>query len=266
MNILRRELAMLRSSTLLWMLALSGVVLMYLSIYPTFARDADLTKRLFDAFPPAFRDAFSIDVNTLLSFLGFFAFTFTNITLIASIHAAYAGVTLLSRESRSKTTDFLFSKPRSRASIFVQKVLAGLLVILLVWLVLVGVSFGLARAFGAGEFSLRDYLLLMVALLVVQLWFYVAGLFMTQLLPRLKSTIPATLAVTFGFFMVSMLAAILGDERFRYFSPFRFFNYVDIAAGRGYEPVYLIIAGVSACIMLGATYVLYTRRDTRAVA
>lgn len=266
MNVLRRELVMLRTSALLWALALSGVVLMYLSIYPTFAHDAQLTKELFNNFPPAFRAAFSINVDTLLSFLGFFAFTFTNITLIASVHATYTGVTLLSRESRSKTTDFLLSKPRSRTSIFLQKFLAGLIIIVLTWLVLVAVSFGLAKAFGAGAFSGRNFMLLMGALLMLQLWFYVAGLLVTQLLPRLKSTIPVTLAVTFGFFMVSMLAAILGDAHLRYFSPFKFFNYIDIAAGKGYEPLYICIAGISMLVMLGATYLIYAKRDTRAVA
>lgn len=255
---------MMRWSTIIWIAALAGVVLMYLSIYPTFAHDANLTKTLFDNFPPAFKAAFSIDVDTLLSFLGFFAFTFTNLTLIASIHAMYTGVNLLSRESRSKTTDFLLTKPRRRATIYCQKLCAGVTIIVVTWGILYGTAFGLAKAFGAGNFNVHYFTLLMLSLLIVQLWFLICGFLAAQQLPRLKSTIPVTLAVVFGFFMIGMLAAIINDTHLRYFSPFKFFNYVDIVAGKGYELVYLVIAGISVLVMLVASYILYTKRDVRA--
>lgn len=266
MNVLGRELKMLRTGTILWVVALCGIVLMYISLYPTFSSDADLTRKLFDNFPPAFRAAFGIDVEAMLSFLGFFAFTFTNLTLFASIHAMHTGVSILSRESRSKTTDFLFSKPRSRTNIFMQKYVAGIVVVLITWVIVTVAAFSFAKAFGAGDFDLGRFAQLMGALLMLQLWFFACGMLAAQLRPRLKSTIPITLAVTFGFFMLSTLGAILGDEKFRYVSPFKFFDYMRIVTGNGYELVYVLIVAGSFAAMLIATYMLYTKRDTKAVA
>ena len=264
MNVFRQELKMLRVGALLWILVLVGIVLMYVALYPTFSSDAELTRKMFANLPPAVKAALKIDVDAMLSFLGFFAFTFTNLTLFAGIHAMHTGVSILSREQRSKTTDFLLSKPRSRSSVFFQKYAAGLLTIVVTWIVVTVAAFGLGKAFGAGDFSLESFGLLMLALLMVQLWFFVCGTFVAGLLRRIKSTIPVTLAVTFGFFMVGMLGAILGDAWLRYLSPFKFFDYVDIAAGKGYELVYVIIAAVSIAAMLVLTYVLYTKKDVRA--
>lgn len=264
MNVFLRELKMMRTSWVIWILALCGVLLMYIALYPTFSSDAEATKKIFENVPPAIRAALKIDVDTMLSFLGFFAFTFTNITLMAAIHAMHTGVSILSRESRSKTTDFLLSKPRSRTGIFIQKYCAGLLVVLVTWAVMTAAAFGLAKAFGAGDFDIGRFGLLMLALGIIQLWFFVCGMFVAQIMRRLKSTIPVTLAVVFGFFMVGMLGAILGDEKLRYLSPFKFFDFVDIAAGKGYEPVYGIIAAVSVVVMFVVTYILYVKRDIKA--
>lgn len=266
MNVLWRELKMLRTGTILWVVALSGIVLMYISLYPTFSNDAELTRKLFDTFPPAFKAAFGINIEAMLSFLGFFAFTFTNLTLFASIHAMHTGVSILSRESRSKTTDFLFSKPRSRTSLFVQKYIAGVVVVLMTWAAITLAAFGFAKLFGAGAFDVGRFAQLMGALLMLQLWFFTCGVFTAQLRPKLKSTIPTTLAVTFGFFMLSMLGAILGDEKLRYISPFKFFDYMKIVSEGGYEAVYVCIAAGSLVVMLVTTYVLYIKRDTKAVA
>lgn len=264
MNVFRHELKMMRTGTLIWMAVLVGIVLMYIALYPTFSADAEATKTLFDKFPPAFKEALSIDVDTLLSFLGFFAFTFTNLTLYAAIHAMHTGVSVFSREQRSKTTDFLLSKPRSRSSVFLQKVAAGMFVIVFVWALVSVASYGFAKAFGAGDFSLSAFSLLMVSLLIIQLWFFACGTFVALVMKRVKSTIPITIGVTFGFFMVSILGAIIGDENLRYISPFKFFNYVDIAAGKGYEPVYIIIAAVSFVVMLVTAYIIYIQRDVKA--
>lgn len=255
---------MMRAGWVIWILALCGVLLMYIALYPTFSGDAEVTKKIFESVPPAIKTALKIDVDTLLSFLGFFAFTFTNITLMAAIHAMHTGVSILSRETRSKTTDFLLSKPRSRTSIFVQKYCAGLFVVLVTWGVMTAAVFGFAKAFGAGDFSIGRFALLMLALFIIQLWFFACGMFAAQIMRRLRSTIPVTLAVVFGFFMVGMLGAILGDEKLRYLSPFQFFDYVDIVAGKGYEPVYGIVAAVSFAAMLAVTYLLYVKRDVKA--
>lgn len=266
MNVFRQELKMIWKVALVWMLVLCGLVLMYIAIYPTFSSDAEATRKILKQIPAAAKAALNLDVDTMLSFLGFFAFTFTNFTLAAGIHAMHVGISMLSREPRSKTTDFLLTKPRGRTSIYLQKFFAGLTVILVTWVVVVAASFGFAKAFGAGNFDLQRFAMLMLALLMIQLWFYAFGLCMSQVLKHVKATIPTTLATVFGFFIVGMLGAILNEPNLRYVSPLKFFDFVGIASGKGYELSFVLTAVISMLVAGIISYIIYTKRDIKAAA
>lgn len=256
---------MMRAATIVWLSILCLLALMYIALYPTFAADAEATKKIFDEMPAAFRTAMNIDVNTMLSFLGFFAFTFTNISLAAGLYGMFVGVSLLSREQRSKTTDFLLSKPRSRSNVFVQKILAGFCTITAVWLAFTAFSFLLAKIFHAGDFDIARFLGLMSALYAVIVWFFACGLLVSQVKKRIKSPLPVTFGVGFGLFVVGIVGAILQEDKIRYISPFRYFDYVDIAAGKGVEMKFVVIALVTIIISALVAYRIYTKKDVAAV-
>lgn len=254
---------MMRSSWIIWVIVICGLGTMYMAVYPAFSNDADAVRKIFSNVPPSVRSGLGLDIEALLSFLGFFAFTFLNITLAAGIHAMLTGLGIFSREQRSKTTDFLLSKPRTRTNLFIQKFLAGLVTILGIWVIFSVVMFVLTRLFGAGDFSLKRFAGILFGMLAVQLWLYVFGIFVSQLMKRMKTTVPTALAVVFGFFLVGVVGAILNEPKARYFSPFKFFDYVGMAAGKSYEPVYIIIAASTTVLFGTLAYMLYRKRDIR---
>lgn len=265
MNVLRQELKFVRTSTVLWAFVLVGLATMYIAIYPSFAKDATAMREVFAHVPAAARATLSLDVDSLLSFLGFFAITFTNLSLFASIYAMHTGLAIFSREARSKTTDFLLTKPRRRSQLFTEKLMTGLIAVVGVWMVLVIAAWVLAKVFGAGSFSTARYMLMMLGLLITQLWFFAAGVATSQYMKRVKSTIAPTLAVVFGFFMVGVVAAIVGIDALRYLSPFRYINYSQIATGHGYDMPFIVVAILSAAVLLGLSWQRYMKRDERAV-
>lgn len=219
---------------------------------------------MFESLPAQVKSALGINVDIMLSFLGFFAFTFTNITLAAAIYAAYSGVMQLSREPRAKVTDFLLTKPRTRSSLFRQKLTAGLGTLTVVWVVFTVTSFVFAKLFGAGDFSLQNFIILMLALYVVMMWFFSCGLFISQIVRRVKAPLSITLAVVFGFFLVGMVGAIMDEPKVRYLSPFRFFDYVSIVAGNAVELRYMVLSLVTILVMVASSYFIYTKRDVAA--
>lgn len=266
MNVFRQELRMLRTSMIIWALVLSSIALLYISVYPAFSSDAEKTKEMFSHLPAVARSALNLNVDALLSFLGFFAFTFTNICLASGIYAMHTGIAIFSREHRSKTTDFLLTKPRSRTSLFLQKFGAGIAAIVIVWVLFYGASFVFAKLFDAGDFDVSRFGALLIALLIIEVWLYVFGLFLTQILPRIKSTITVALAATFGFFMVGMLGAILDESKLYYLSPFKFFNFPGIAAGEGYDKSLFLTAIASMLVFGIIAYVRYVKSDEKAVS
>ena len=121
MNVFKFELRSLRIMLLLWALAFVALITIYISVYPSFSKDAAATQQLFATLPFAVHAALGMNVETLFSFLGFLGNVFTVILLASAMFGASLGLGLFSREGRARTTDFLLTKPRRRSSIFFAK-------------------------------------------------------------------------------------------------------------------------------------------------
>ncbi len=265
MNIFLQELKMMRSSLLAWTSTFLLLNLMFFSLYPVFHQDVAASQALLEKFPPAVKQMFSINFDTFFSFLGFYIYTFTFISLIAAIQALNIGLSLLSKEVSSKTSDFLLSKPVSRTRIFTAKVLAGVGVLLATITLFTLAGLGLSYAFNVGDYSIGSFLLINLALFLTQLVFLSVGLVLSQVIRRLRSVISVSLGVAFGFFALDLIGSISEDEKFRYFTPFKFFDYTNIAQTGGYQISSIVLVVVSLLLTGGAAYYLYTRRDARSV-
>ncbi len=265
MNVYRQELRLEWRSMFAWIGVLALVTLLFLSIFPSFSHDIEASRKLLEGLPPQLRDAFGLSLNTFFSFLGFYAYVFTYIGLAGAVQAMNLGLGILSREARSKTTDFLLTKPVARRTIFMQKLLAALTVLLVTNTVLVAVTLLLARLFGAGEFSLRTFGILALAFLIVQLIFLALGLLVSQLM-RVKSIITISLAIVFGFFAVGMVQAMTGDEALRYVSPFKFFDHMKIVTDKTFETPFVWLSVAIVIGGIAAAYSIYRHRDVRNAA
>ncbi len=262
MNVYLQELKMARSSMLWWIGALVAVTMMFLAIYPAFHSDIQASQKLLAGFPPQVRAALDLNITMFLSFLGFYAYMFTYVGLAGAVQATNLGLVMLSREVSSKTTDFLLTKPASRGQIFASKLGAALTVLIITNLVLVAATFGLAKAFGAGSFDMKIFGLLCLAFWLVQLMFMSIGVLASQLI-RVKSVITISLGLVFGFFALSMVQAIASDDKLRYFTPFKYFDHMNIVANGRYDMKFfwLSILVIAAGLVVGL--VLYRQRDTR---
>ncbi len=265
MNILHFELRSLRTRTLLWILLTIALIAMYMSIYPAFAKDADQLLATLKNLPPAMHHIMGMGGEMkLFSFLGFWGNIFPFITLIGAIQASVTGLGLLSKEPATKTTDFLLTKPRTRQSIYGQKVLAGAISLIVTAATVTVAAFLLAAAFGAGNFDGRDYLMFWGVFALIQAWFFSLGLLVSQVVHRLKSTVPYALAMSFGFFLFALFGMIVGDDAVRWLTPFRFIDYQKIVTDSAYDPGHFLYGCALILVFVAVSYVIYTRKDVPA--
>ncbi len=264
MNVLRQELRLIVPVALVGTVAMGLIAALYLSIYPSFHQDANDFMKFIAHLPPAVRQGVNMQVTSILSFLGFYAFTFTMLGLAAAVQATSVGLAIFGREDTSGTMDFLLSKPRARWSIFAQKYLAGVMSLVVSSLIFTGLVYALARWVDAGDIDTGHFVAMNVTLLAAQLWLYHFAAMLTQL-RRIKSAIGASLGVSFTFFSIGVVGAIIGDEKFRYASPLKFFDVNSIASGGTVELQFVVYAVITAALLLGVTYAIYVRRDIKAV-
>lgn len=262
MNVFRYELRAARVTTAIWIVAIIGLTSLYLSIYPAFSKDADQLIKTLQHLPAAVHHIMGMGGDLrMFSFFGFFGNIFPFVTLIGAIQAAVVGLTLLSKEPASNTTDFLLSKPRSRVSIYLQKLSTGILLLILTEIVVTISTYGLAKAFGSGDIDLTQYLLFWGAFALIQFFFFTLGLLVSQIARKLKTVAPFAIGMSFGFFLLALFGMIVGDDTVRWMTPFRFIDYTKIVTDSSYDLSHLLY-GTALIIVFGVvSFVMYTRKD-----
>lgn len=252
----------MRVTSIIWIIAILALTSMYLSIYPAFSKDATQLLETLKHLPPAVHHIMGMGGNLkLFSFFGFFGNVFPFITLIGAIQAAVVGLGILSKEPATSTTDFLLSKPRSRISIYVQKILAGGIVLFITEVIVTATSYALAKSFGSGDIDMTQYMLFWGAFALIQFWFYALGLLVSQIAKKIKSVAPLAIGMSFGFFLLALFGMIVGDDTVRWMTPFRFIDYQKIVNDSAYDLSHFLY-GIAILIVCGViSFIVYTKKD-----
>ena len=267
MNMVLHELKSLRKSTALWTCAIIALAALFLSVYPGMARDAADFKKLLGGYPPTVRAMLGINLDTITSILGFYSMVFSFIALCGAIQGMILGASILSKESRERTADFLLVKPVSRGSIVTAKLLAAFTAILATDIVFCAATAILANTVKTSDFSNKLFLMINLTLFFLQLIFLALGAVISVFFKKLKSVLPISLGVVFGFYVIGALIATgKNDEAARYISPFQYFDSTYIIQHSAYEVPYLIAGAVIVVVAVIATYFIYAKKDIHAVS
>ncbi len=266
-NIYLHEFRTRLKSVLTWSLALTGLILFFFSIFPSFAEQAELTNQLLLKFPPALLEAFGMNRMDLSTILGFFSLILVFVQLCLAIQASNYGFGLVSIEESELTADFLLSKPVSRGQVLTAKLLAALSSLLVTDLVVALATFIAITLFNGGRtYELRTLVLLLVSMPVLQLFFLSIGLVISLLVKRVRSVTPYSLGLSFGAYVLNAFAGVFGDVKLEYITPFKHLDPVYIVEHTAFDTPLILINLAVTLIALGVSYWLYIHRDIPAVS
>lgn len=265
MNMFLHELKAYRKSTIIWTCSLIGIIVLFLSMFPAFSREAETFKELLEGFPEPIRKAFGLSVESMSSILGFYSYTFLYITLCGAIQAMNLGTSIVSKEVREKTADFLLTKPVTRSQIMTSKLLAAFTSLVVTNVAYLAASSIMASIVKTEDYSFKIFFMISITLFFVQLIFLALGVIVSVLARKIKSVIPISLGTVFGFFIAGMLASTIGDEAVRYITPFKYFDTNYIIKNSGYEATFIIVEIVFIIAAITASYIVYCKKDIHAV-
>ncbi|MFD0590385.1 ABC transporter permease subunit [Paenibacillus sp. GCM10027627] len=261
MNMYWHELRMYRGTMIGWTVALAGMAVMFMSMYPAFAEDAEQVQDMMKSLPEAVIQAVGLQIDGVATLLGFYSYIFLNIALCGAIQAMQLGTSIVSKETREKTADFLLTKPVTRGAVLTSKGLAALTVLAVTNVFYFGVSALMAYSVQRESFSFDTFALINGSLFGLQLMFLAIGFAAALLFPRLKTVLPLSLGSVFGFFMLSAVSEWTGDGPLRYVTPFQYFERSYIVEHGAYEPAFLIAGAVMVAGCIGFSFVRYLKRD-----
>lgn len=265
MNIFLHELKAYRKSTVLWAVSLILVVIIFFSLFPSFSRDVDQIRNLMEGFPEAIRIGMGITLDSFANVLGYYSFPFTFVLLIGAIQAMTFGTSIISKEVREKTADFLLTKPITRRQILTSKLLAittSLIITNIIYIISANITVSFVKN---EEYSLKIFFMISITLLFVQLIFMSLGFIISVILPKIKSVLAISLAVVFTFYFISFLSSKAGDDMIRYITPFKYFDPAYIIENSSYEIQFVITAVVFIVGSITASYIIYCKKDIHAV-
>jgi ABC-2 type transport system permease protein len=262
MNIYRQEFKMNLRSVITWSVAVAALILVFVSLFSSFAQDAALLNEMMANFPEELLAAFGMTGVDLSTILGYFSLAFLFVQICLAIQAANYGFALVSIEEREWTADFLLAKPVGRTQILTSKLLAALSGLIITDIVVWIASFLFINLFkGDATYETGSLLLLLLSIVPFQLFFLAVGLVISLLVKRVRSVTPYAMALAFGMYVLSAFGDMLGEVALEKITPFKHFDPSYIIQHGAYDVPLALISVSAIVISLVGSYVLYARRD-----
>ncbi|WP_088071907.1 ABC transporter permease subunit [Gottfriedia luciferensis] len=265
MNIFLHELKAYRKSTLIWTVSLMAVAVFFLSLFPAIAKDYAGFSKVLEGYPEGVRKALGLEIESFGTVLGFYSYVFIYITLCGAIQAMILGTSIVSKEVREKTADFLLTKPVTRTKVMSSKILAGIVSLLITNIFYLAAASIMAEHVKTADFSIKQFILISFSLFIIQLLFFGIGVLISVVFPKIKAVLSVSLGTVFGFFVIGMVVSTGSSNAERFLSPFKYFDPKYIIAHSKFEIQYLIVAVGIIVVSIIASYVIYTKNDIHAV-
>ncbi len=259
MTIFKHELRQGKISLLIWTAAIAGMLAACVMLYPEMDTAMGDVSEMF-ATMGGFSTAFGLDKISFGEFLGFFAIECGNVLGIGgAFFAALAGVTVLAKEEKEHTAEFLLTHPISRKRVIFEKYLSVIAQVVILNLIVVAVTFLCVLIIGeeAGETELG---LILLAYFLMQVEMASITFAISAFLKRSGMGIGIGLAAVFYF--LNLIANMMEETKFlKYVTPFGYAEASDIVADGVICKEYLMVGMVVTVLAVVLAFWKYGRKD-----
>lgn len=263
MNIFLKELKSHRKSLIFWSIGVFLMVSSGMAKYAAYSSSGQSINDLVADLPKSLKAVLGFSALDLSKISGYYGILFIYLLLMATIHAAMLGATIIAKEERDKTSEFLFVKPVSRNTIITAKLLAASTNIVIFNLVtFVSLIILIGKYNSDGEAVNVDIAITMVGMFILQVLF----MFIGSALAAVKRKPKTAASLATGILLLTYMLSIAIDlnehiEGLKYFTPFKYFEAKNIMYGGGIEAIFVVISVVLIVALSIVTYVFYKKRD-----
>lgn len=263
MNLFWWEIKSNLKSLFIWSVCIVVLIFSSMSEFSAYYNNPEMVK-IFDAMPKAILDAMNLNAVNLTTVGGYYTVVITYFFVMLGMHASILGSSMISKEERDKTVEYLFTMPISREKVVAIKLLVtilnvlALLIITNVTFIIVALNYEVTKEFVS--YMLRSD----VALFLIQMIFLSLGMFLAALFKRHKIPGRVSMIIVFVTWMVSILMGITDKlDRFKIISPYKYFDMIKILHGDSVKGMYLYVSIGMIALGFLLTFYIYPRRDLR---
>ncbi len=262
MNVFKFEFRRSLTSLFGWTVAMLACISIFMqAMYPIYENSVDDIMIMMNSFPKEFLAAFGFS-EEMFSFGGFYAFSFTYLTLLGVMFASSVTLQVFAREKRSHCQEFLYAKPLKRSRIFAEK-LAAVLAILLISNGLI-IGWSAAVTIMEGEKAIVGHVVLAsLSVLFTELLFMAIIILYSIQARRVRTISGASMAFAFGGYILSAMEGIIDKVEMRYIAPFKYFNPLTAVTEGRYEVKFAVTAALIFVVVMIIAGLRYCRKDIR---
>lgn len=261
MNILKRELRANLKSILIWSICLAALTTIWMTEYSVLSGNSDMTE-LMESMPKALLDAFGMGSTNFTTLSGFIGAISTYLFLPLGIHGVLLGSSIISKEERDKTIEFLFTLPVSRKRVLVGKILAALINVILLNIITMGTILAVSTQYDKGDDFFSFLGLLFLGIFLVQMVFLSTGMLVASISKRYKKSGNISVSILLVSYMVSVLINMTDKVDFlKFFTPFKYFEASYIIQEENLKLLYVMLSLFIIAIGFIGTFFYYPKRD-----
>lgn len=259
MTIVKHELRQGRISFWIWAASIGFLLATCVFLFPEMKGQMDGINDIF-ASMGSFSEAFGMDRLNFGTLIGFYAVECGNILgLGGAFYAAICAVSMLSKEERDRTAEFLLTHPVSRVRIITEKLIAVLIQITAMNIMIYALSVGSIAAIGE-EIPWKEITLMHLAYDLLQI--ELAGICFGISAFLRKASVGVGLGIAVMMYFLNLIANIADVAEFlKYITPFGYCEGADIVSNGSLDGIMVTIGMVLCVGGIAAAYWKYTKKD-----
>jgi len=246
-------------SLAIWTAAIAFLLAVCVFMFPEMKGEMEGVGDMFSSMG-SFTEAFGMDRINFGTLTGFYAVECGNILgLGGAFFAALSAVSILAKEEKEHTAEFLFTHPVRRSRIVTEKLCAVILQIVLMNLLVFAVSIASVAAIGE-EIPWKEIVLLHLAYFLLQI--EIAGICFGISAFLKRGSLGAGLGIAAVLYFLNLIANILETAGFlKYITPFGYAEGADIVTNGRLEEGLVLLGMLYGIIGIAAAFSWYCRKD-----
>ena len=259
----KRELKINLKSFIIWTSILIGLFLVVFLVYPSIvnSENMEMMDEIMKMFPEEMLKAFNMDISSIDTAFGWLKTEgFVFVLLITGIYSGILGSNILLKEESDKTIEYLNSVPVTRKNIVINKILCGLLYIILM-IAIIGI-FNFIGLSLSGEFDKKSYILLSITSLFTSIVIFAICLFLSTFTHKTKKTLGISLGIVFASYFLNIISEMGESTEFlKYISIFTLADIRNVIVNMSINPLMIALAIVITAIFMILTITHYERKE-----
>lgn len=259
MTIAKHELRQGKTSFLIWTASIGFLLAVCIFLFPEMKGQMDSVSNVFSSMG-SFTEAFGMDRLNFGTLIGFYAVECGNVLgLGGAFYAALCAISILSKEEKDRTVEFLLTHPVSRKKIVTEKLVAVWIQITVMNVIIYVLSVTSIGMIGE-EIPWKEISLLHLAYYLLQI--ELAGICFGISAFLRKGSAGIGLGIATMMYFLNLIANIAESAEFlKYITPFGYCEGADIVTNNNLDGIKVTIGMVLCVAGIVSAYLKYTKKD-----